>query len=588
MSLKATASHSDSSATSSTVLPIAREQKSRKTRRSYSVGLNLGKVPQLLGSTSDRPHLSSSHSVTGKAKDAESKYQVLPDEVSVVTVRVPLDRFVDCIDIPVVSYSRWKEKVNAALVRGVVKTDLSNERVTFFIDDVYNRCLKYSSILKRVQKACELLSGVSEYSFLSDFAGETSPVGFWKKFEKLKMESTSGSDLLYRVIGKEGAWIIVRKAAESDGATVKKRFQSHIDTILPLEKKRRTFQNLTIEYPTGFDIAQMNLVTVPVFAQNYKEFAESFRAFYSDGPFPQDSIRFNNECLTIPDIQGLQLDESQREFRFIGWLISQFEKKMELGPTPPAESQRQLFAMEQDPESKFLKKKLPGLLAKSLRKIFEDPGRTEDISAKIGLVLNEIPDEEIDFPAQMRPFTNYIGAHLINCEAFKQQNWKEVSQELIRIYSRLYLLEGKHSSIPSLSLLKAMCFGSYGLCALSLLDVGRKKARFEDESACHLALNHDVIGSYNIEYDNGQFKVVHRKSYHILREKTVRGELAIEWTVSGKLKSYEYAACLKAPEVHFSPDCSAEESKLILEQLFTDFFSICKAGGSNTSCKIAS
>lgn len=522
----------------------------------------------------------------GQVRDAEKSYSVVSKREPAIFIQMPMSNFVgNCITIPVITFKSWYGKVISVLLAETKKTDFSNRAIQKTIDDTYRRCLEYSSIRERIAMASYLLGGSSDYAFLNDFIQDTRPLIFWEKYKKLEFESSSKFKLLYEVMGRQEAFTILIAASESNGNKIKNRFNSQIDVVAPLEKKKQAFFKCSIFFPDACDPGLLRYGFIPPFAQNYKEFAETFRSFLSNGPFPKKCIRFNNECLIVPDYNKLGLEESDREEHFIKWLISEFQRKMNIGLAPDPKTQIQAFGIVPNLDPKFVKNKLRPLIIKSLNKEFKKTGPREDLNGKLGSFFDKFQKETVDFSVQLLPFSKFLCTYLMNYPPFEAKNWEEVSDTLISWYGRLYQFKEKQSLIPSLALMQSMGYPSYAICGRFLNGIGKPRQFWAASNSYQLVLNRERIGFYDIRFRKDCFSTVHTKWFNVVYNNFVKAKILIHWKVSGMLNSIHHSFKLTSDGAHFSPECSDSEKLMILDQLSLAFLNINEAGSNGAAPK---
>lgn len=549
-------------------------------RRLFNRGHSLSILPTV-------PELSEKEKVAvsdrGCTRDAEKTFSVVTKRQPLIFIQVPMDKFVgNCINIPVVTFKIWDKKVLSAVLTSAVKTDFSDRKIQNVINDIFVNCLNYSSIIKRIAMASDLLSGSNEYVFLNDFTQPSSPLNFWDKYEKLRLQSRTKFNFLYELMGRQEAYTILRQAVESRGKKIKDRFRSQINILACFEKKKQSFFNCSILFPNASDPSLLRIASIPPFAQNYKEFVETFRSFLSNGPFPKRSIRFNNECLIIPDYTQLGLEDSEREEYFVKWLISEFQRKMNIGLAPDPKAQIQSFAMTPNLDPKFVKNKLRPLIIKCLKKEFKRDVSADDFGKKLDSFFGHFQKETADFSMQLRPFSDFLGTYLKNCFQFQKRNWEEVSEILISWYGRLYQLKDKHVSIPTLPLLQSIGYPSYAICGLFLNGIGQPKQLFSESSSYRLVLNRDEIGSYDIHIKKSCFDSTHVKWFNVVYNQSIKAKILIHWKVSGMLDSFHYSYSLSSHDAQFSADCNENERLIILDQLSLAFHNVKEAGFNGT------
>jgi hypothetical protein len=484
---------------------------------------------------------------------------------SVFSVRVPLALFMNCIDIPVVPYKTWKSRVVKTFHERIIKTDLSSDQFELCMQEVHKDSLKFSSILLRVSKSVELLKGIPEYRFLSSFAEQSNPTLFYKKFNVLKEQSETDGELLFQIIGMEEGFKIIRRAGGPKTEALKKVFQSEFNTtasISPLLRSSFIFQ-------TGFDTAALHIVHVPIFLIHYGEFSDSFRAFYSDGPFPEDSIIINDQKKIIPNYKDLGVSEDAREMHFQTWLISTLQKEIQIDAKVGCEDQIKIFS------EKVQLDLTPYQLMKLISKQFSTESahvyNEKEIHERLVAIFDELHQTKHyrDFAEQMSLFSGFISKHLLHYGRFLDKDWTQVSYDLIGIYHRVHHFEKKNKSIPLQSLLKASSFPSYLICEMFLRTTVCPDL-FDPSNPYLLVLDHDHLGRFDISAYWNSFDVKHMKAFKICTKSKVAANISLVWTVKGHLNSKEYSFALQFTRFDFQPDCTYEERSAIRKLFHLD------------------
>ena len=258
--------------------------------------------------------------------------------------------------------------------------------------------------------------------------------------------------------------------------------------------------------------------------------------------------------------------DCDREHHFVKWLISEFQRKMNIVLAPEPLVQIQSF--ETTPKlTPKVEKKLRRLIEKSLKKEFEGDISHVNFNKKLESFFASFQKETADFAHQLRPFSAFLSGFLMNCSDFKKKNWRDVSTTLISWYGRLYQLKEKHVSIPSLALLLSMGFPSYAICGQFLKQIGRSNSSCSNSNSYKLIMNRDQIGLFNIHFKDGCFETTHIRWYNVIRNENVKAKVLFHWEVSGKLGSFDYSYRLSSHDAQFPTECDENERLIILDQL---------------------
>lgn len=269
---------------------------------------------------SHSPHspssLTSSHSPGRRSPISHSQHmhrKKSAGQSTVPKVSILLSTFIDLIPIPVTSFSEWRNKVNVEILGSLLIKTYSSEKIQSVISDVYNKALGYSSMLNRIEKASELFKGVQEYQYLNEFIGLSNPIDFWKKYEKLKTESTSNFNVLFGIFGGEESFAIISECVKNNGNQIKLEFLR--DTYETLDEYRRKEEDLlksSYQFDLNSDVGNMDMGQIPIFMLDSTEFSNSFQACYSPRAVQRGCIRFNDYLVCTPSNPNKEHSEKQR------------------------------------------------------------------------------------------------------------------------------------------------------------------------------------------------------------------------------------------------------------------------------------
>lgn len=323
-------------------------------------------------------------------------------------------------------------------------------------------------------------------------------------------------------------------------------------------------------FQEGFDVENLVVVPIPIYLLSYADFEGSFRSFYSDGPFLDNSIRINDKNQIIPNYKEMGIKDEDREVYFLKWLISKMQDEMQVNAQLGVDNQIEAFSKEPisklkaDALSKYVSKCFSGDLSVELDE--------KEVLSKITPLFSSLQKEKSfkEFSDQMSHYSDYISNYLTHHKSFKEKNWMDVSFDLLKLYQRVYQLEMKYKSIPTLALLKSMCFSSYASGEMFL----RKTLcpdLFTTSNQYHLTLDRDFITSFDICGYKKSFDVKHIKSFKVVSGDKVKASISIHWTIKGSLGSRKYAAALELPRFDFDPDCAIEECQLIMKLFHLDY-----------------
>lgn len=560
------------SSSSSTYQFAVQAENSQSRMRGSSAGSRSSSSPDL---TKLALHLIKSNSTSEEEGIYSSKRvrQQVDNEVSKATICIPMSTFIKFIDEPVTSYKNWWKIVRKELLSRISETDLRRSSIENAIDITYARSLEHAGILQRIKKAQELLQGMNEHAFLDGFSNESNPEIFSKKINSLKQEEC---ECLSSIIGKENAQLIIQKAGDSNA--LKAKLRAEIEAIVPIEKKRKELLRSLFVFKEKFDVANISLLRIPIAYLDYKEFSETFRAYYSGDPSLKKCFCFNKEYLAIPHFISDGIPEEDCEDLFVEWLISEVHAKMSIKLTKTPKELCEMFAMSPKIDQQG---KLKKSICKAIQKEFTGAFQPEDLAKKLGSCFTLLQKEAIssDFGTQMAPFAEYASKYLLNQQGLKLNDAELVAKELINVYRRIYKLKEKQQAIPAMAMLKAMSFGSYATSARFLRDVLCLRFYGNQQDQYSLESNHGFITAYKIHFDphSGSFDVTHIKLFDIVKgsrssrksnEKNVCGSFFVHWTVSGKLNSMDYSATLKLNDLQF--DCPYDERDVVLDLFQTD------------------
>ncbi len=528
----------------------------------------------------------------GKAKSSREQlgdrsYQISVRRASggerhphVITVEIPISTFLDFIPIPVISPKKWREGLSCTLEHEALQSDFSSDEKKNIIQGLYNRSLEYSSILQRIQKTIEAFGRVKRYEFLKQFSQETNPLRFSERYGKLCEKSRYQGDVLFHIAGAEQALHIIQSASDLQGEVLKRKLDMEFDRIAFVETKRKNLLNSSFVFEKKFDVENPQIIPIPIFLLDYKEFAETFRSYYSKGPFPADALVINGKNIPIPNYATLQIEEEKGEEFFQEWLIAILQQELNIKAALSEREQIALFASEasdvtfspRSSSGKEKRKKKQAKLKKSIKAHLAQEFKTPcgDLYFKMTEFLTKLSKEKqtLEFAQQMLPHSYYLSKYLRSHPAFAEKKWDEVADELYRIYCRTHQLQKKYQEIPLLALLKSLCYSVFGtagclldgtICpSLSMHDDGLaprlcatyskpKKVSVvrkdvEENISDSLALlkafpssdnendlkfrvyqlqhDHAFIGSYRVEMVGKFFEVTHIKAFDILRVET--------------------------------------------------------------------
>ena len=500
------------------------------------------------------------------------------DDYPVRSIVVPLSTFIDALlgkEIPVIPCKKWDEIVNRSIACQVLDPKFSQEKIPLIINDIYNRALEYSSILKRIERARILLFGIKQHRYLSRFPINSSPIHFWENYTTLEKESPDKCQDLYEIIGKKEALNILKKTTKSDGAVMKDSIQSQIKLVLVsyVEEKKRRLLKSSFSFEEGFDM-NLQIVPTPIYLFHYQEFLESFRSHYSDGPFPEDCIRFNGHNLLVPDYNKLGVKDEDRQIYFLRWLISEMQMKLRISPEYNVEKQITLFETHLSTGSRENALKLHEAIRKCFKHEFKPPFLDKELPDKINAFfrkLQEHSDSDVRvFADQMAPHLDFIRKYLIEHKDFNK-DWETVSFDLVQLRYRFDFLSLKQKKIPLLSLLKAMSYSSSLTGQLFMSKTLCPNLCTKGASPYMLVLNRTHITNYDILCDSCNFEVTHIKMFNIVSGDKVKANVQIHWTPKGKFDSIKYSASTVFVEFDYLPDCPLEERKIISDQFDLEF-----------------
>jgi hypothetical protein len=472
------------------------------------------------------------------------------DKITKFTVNVPLMTLVELIDIchPVICHEEWTQKVLKSLLEIFSKPTSLINRLDVILNEVHDGLLKHSSILDRVQKAKKSLGQVDDYGFLKDFLNESNPILFHKKYTQIS--DSFACEFLYNVFGGVQAIKIIKSSACPNNEGIKQELKSQFDVLSSIERKKTALLDSSFVFQKGFDVEHLDIVPIPISLLKYEEFSDSFRAYYSNGPFLPGGIRINGENFTIPNYNELGVKEEEREVYFQKLLISKLQEKLEIKAVLSEEEQIKIFSEVLPQKFRDEEKNIRQLVVKYLSEPFNDASS----------LLKRLQAKKIakDFAEELLPHSEFINKYLIAHKAFKAKEWNELAGDFVSLYYRFYNLQKKKESIPTLALLKAMCFSGYSTGEFFLRKTLCPELFSALSNAPCMKLNRDFIIAFDITGHQSSFEVKQVRSFKIMLGEGAQATLSIPWTVKGNLGSREYESVLEIPEFAFSPNCSTE------------------------------
>lgn len=509
------------------------------------------------------------------ARDTKVIYDVAMKAKPESFVKISTENFVDhCIAIPVIPFKTWYKDTKAAFRSAARKTDFSQQALRKVVEDTFHCCLNHSSILSRIQMASTLLA----YRFLSDF-NMSDPLRFWKKYGNLETKSPKNCDILFRIMGKQEATVILTFATQKEGEVLKTHFREELESMASFGKRKQALFNCSIHFPNANDPLLLPIATVPPFAQSYKEIAESFRSFLAPGSSSHHCIRFNGKSLQMPNYEGLGIPHDDREEHFVEWLISELQEKMHLETAANPKRQVELLAMapilgyKQEME-------LRSHIGKCLKKEFKN-FNFKDFSSesfKLNSFFDRLQKKASDFANELRSFSPFLANFLFHHSEFQTKDWDNLSVTLFLWHKRLFKLKEKRQRIPSLPYLQSMTMGSFGLCAAFLNKIGKTHDLKPIPNDYHLILNRESIGSYDIHFQNNNFDVSHIKWFDVVSDKIVKGKIKVSWSVSIKAGSQDPSFQFNIQDASITPQCSEEEGLIMMDQLLAAMKNIEQSG----------
>jgi hypothetical protein len=123
-----------------------------------------------------------------------------------------------------------------------------------------------------------------------------------------------------------------------------------------------------------------------------------------------------------------------------------------------------------------------------------------------------------------------------------------------------------------------MTMGSFGLCAAFLNKIGKTYDLKPIPNDYHLILNREIIGSYDIHFQDNNFDVTHIKWFDVESEKIVKGKIKVAWNVSIKVGSQDPSFQLNIQDASITPQCSEEEGLIMMDRLLESMKNIEQLG----------
>lgn len=506
---------------------------------------------------------------------------------------IPLSSFVRQLDkqIPIVSYKEWMKNVKASIREKVLHIDFSMKVKEKTIQGIVDRLLDCSSILTRIDIVRVQLFGVNHHNYLRKFPKNSTPLQFWKNYECLKNESPDKWRDFYEIMGGHEAAKILGKAVESKGKAMREKIEAKLDLVHGVEIKMRNLTKTSFSFLEDFDVKNPHVVSIPIYLLDFREFEETFRAFYSDGPFPSDSIRINGKNLNLPNYNYLEISSQDRPNHFLTWLLSEMETRMHLSSQYSKKEQIQLFAEEWREGTNSLKQ----TIANHFQQEFSAPYKQDEFLRKLNHCFEKLQqvNEAASFVKQMKPHLIFICSYLSHHEGFNCSDWRWVASDLTRLCERVHLFEHKNKKIPLLAVMKSMCYASYSTAELFM----RKDLcpdLFNKECPYSLVLDHKQLTRYDIWGGEGAleklslkpksfqslmrgvkgtlekaslkpfaFETTHIKAFKILCEGKVKASIELHWTPRGELGTIKYDSRIEIAKFEFDSECPYAERKVI-------------------------
>ena len=227
--------------------PSIKEQGHKELRRTSDIPIRSKNKQEEGVQTLNEKH-------SGAKSDRAGRQKVFDQPVR--TIVVPLSTFIHALgkEFPVISYKKWDRNVKRLIARQVLDPKFSYEyrKVQLVINDIYDRLLECSSILKRINRARVLLFDIEEHRYLSKFPMNSNPIHFWDSYFTLQKEAPDKCVDFYDIIGKKEAFTILKKAINSGGADMKENIRSQIDLVSYVETKRRDLLKSSFSFSEKF------------------------------------------------------------------------------------------------------------------------------------------------------------------------------------------------------------------------------------------------------------------------------------------------------------------------------------------------
>lgn len=476
------------------------------------------------------------------------------------------------LDVPVIPYKLWEEKVLASVENHIAGKDLVDSEIWKIFDNIQNELLIHSSILMRITQAVGWTSGNNKFKFLKNFQTEPNPFQFAKKYNQLNDDSSEMCKFLYDIIGRDDAIEILEK---STSQIIKTKIELKAEMIVTVDNYVQKITSSSFIFKKRYDQNNLHINPFPIHLMVYYEFEENFRSQYSDGPFPENLIQFNGKNLVIPNYNDLGIEEDDRPTYFQKWFISTIQDELGITSSINAESQIEIFRKYSDPsyEGKKNTDKLRAVITKCLSKQFKDHCENDNLLGKISPFLTQLEIKlkekglSTNFTEELLPFCDFLRKQLSCNKEFQNKEWDNVALSLIKTYHHIYQLDEKRKSIPTLAMLQGMFFANYSTGEFLLRKTVCPDLFTGTLYPYRLTLNRGSITSYDIIGVGKSFEVKHIKEFKIISGGVTKALITLHWTMMGKLDSIEYESALDMPEFKFTNDCPYEE-RLFVCNLF--------------------